>query len=420
MKRISIMDRDDSIELSAERLLKTTNEILARRNEFLEASGNGYNLFSSLDLTYEKFHSRMIASVLSPDARHGLGTLFLRRFLETLKLDAMAIAMPSDPAKIAVETEKDIGPLSADNEEGGRIDIVITTGNFIVLIENKVDERTENNQPLQLYRYKKWLDKQQPIHKLLVFLTPTGKTAHTSSTDGNDFKLCAENKDYLCVSYASIGKWIESCIKDSALFPRIRETLVQYRDYLGTQFSIPAFGDKYMKEVEQLIKKGSFAAAEAIANALPDAKAHVMESLLKNVLLSKIDSIADVDTDLSGELKRFVDGTATANNPCKLFVRKHRKTNEDMGLALAWDSDTRRPGIGIFCPDGGALGEQLLARFANQENKDATKHWPYWIWLDHFSRNASFYDSDDERNKFRNELEKASNILVNAFQEASG
>ena len=94
---------------------------------------------------------------------------------------------------------------------------------------------------------------------------------HPSQLGKFYFKLRAENADYLCVSYTSIGRWIELCIKDCALFPRIRETLVQYRDYLGTRFPIPAFGDKYMNEIVDFISKGNFAAAQAVKDNLDTA-----------------------------------------------------------------------------------------------------------------------------------------------------
>lgn len=383
----SIMDRGDSIEQLAQVLLRKTNEILVQRNEFLEVSGNGYNLFSSLSLTHEKFHTRMIASVLAPDARHGLGTLFLRRFLETLKQDTMATLMPSDPKRISVEIEKDIGPLSSNNETGGIIDIVIVTEGWIVAIENKVDEREENNQPKQLYRYKKWLSKQQPKQKLLVYLTPTGKSAPESSTYGNDIKLRAEKKDYQCISYDSIGKWIELCIQDSALFPRIRETLVQYRDYLGIQFSIPAFGDKYMNELVDLISKGNFTAAQAIKDNLDTAIQNLHLSIIKQAI-SKFD-----DKNLLA---------STDENPCVLdsFSTHHGLTIQE---SICWYEGCLVSGISLCGNEDEIkkIGQDLFNQYKEEPNNTASAYkdifyWPLWFEINNNKdggwRNACFLD----------------------------
>lgn len=407
------MDGVDSLERAAERLLQKTNEILARREEFLEASGNGYNLFSSLSLTHEKFHTRMIASVLAPDARHGLGTLFLRRFLETLKLDEMAKSLPPDSKTITVEVEKSIGPLSSDNETGGIIDIVIETDGLIVVIENKVDEREENNQTKQLYRYKKWLDQQQPIHKLLVYLTPTGKSAPESSTDGNDFKLRAE-KDYQCISYDSIGKWIELCIQDSALFPRIRETLVQYRDYLGIRFSIPAFGDKYMNELVDLISKGNFAAAEAIAKEYPKIRQQKVQDLIKKGIqgLDAITGNPLYRKENAEEWKRFADQkSAPCSNAVDLFC--YQSSNDKFFISMAWEQGF--PGIGIRV-DNEEYGNSLLNKFSNMpKNDNPTGWWPYWIRLENFQISGDFFDSDAKIKSFLEEFKGAIHNIINAI-----
>lgn len=386
-------------------LLRDVSAVLARREEFLDTSGNGFNAFDSLRLSQEKFHSRMIGALLSPKSRHGLGALFLQRFFEMIDLN---LSIPETKRGVSVTTEQYIGEIDEDTEHGGFIDILIESDRWTVAIENKIDESERNNQPKQLYRYWNWV-KARGREFALVYLTPTGKTAPEGSTSGKDRKLEAgKGKDYICLSYTQIASWIGACIRDSVRFPRIREILVQYRDFLDQHVLPSRKEDKYMTEIEQLIQKGSFAAAEAIANALTNAKARAMESLLKAVLPSRIDSISTDEAEFSSELRRFAEGSATDKDPCKLFFLKQPRTNETMLLALAWDCESNRPGIGICCPNGGELGEKLLRRFsAEQRNMDATVWWPCWIWLDHIRSirsDASFFDSEENQAQFRAEL----------------
>lgn len=393
-------------------LLRDVSSVLVRREEFLDTSGNGFNAFDSLRLSREKFHSRMIGVLLSPESRHGLGTLFLQRFFEMINLN---LTIPETKRGVSVTTEKYIGEIEDGFESGGIIDILVESNGWSLAIENKINESERNNQPKQLFRYWNWIKSRQPKFAV-VYLTPSGKTAPPESTG---WKLEAD-KDYIRLSYGKIADWIDLCIRDSVRFPRIREVLVQYRDFLEQHVLPDRKRDTYMDEIEQLIKPGSFAAAEAIAYALPNAKTRAMEFLLKNVLPSTIDSISTVEVGATGELRRFVEGSATNEDPCKLFFLKQPKTDETILLALAWDRATGRAGIGICCPAGGPLGQELLDRFSNQpKNKDGTEFWPYWIWLDHVPGDASFFDSDDDQNQFRNELGKAFDILGKAFQEVA-
>lgn len=405
------MNDDETTDLTtvSMHLLRNVSSVLVRREEFLDTSGNGFNAFDSLRLSQEKFHSRMISTLLSPDSHHGLGTLFLQRFLETLGL--VRFPVPEDKRGVSIITEKYIGEIKDGFECGGIIDLLAESDGWSLAIENKINENERNNQPKQLYRYWNWIKSRHP-NFALVYLTPSGKTAPEESTGGR----LEANKDYIRLSYGQIASWIDACIRDSARFPRIREVLVQYRDFLEQHVLPDRKRDKYMNEIEQLIKPGSFAAAEAIANALPNAKTRAMEFLLKNVLSSKIDSISTVEAGATGELRRFAEGSATDEDPCKLFLLKQPKANEAILLALAWEKETRRAGIGICCPNGGALGEKLLRRFSDKHwNKDATAWWPCWIWLDHIHFDATFFDSTEEQIRFRNELNDAFNILSREF-----
>lgn len=397
-------------------LLRDVSSVLVRREEFLDTSGNGFNAFDSLRLSWEKFHSRMIGVLLSPESRHGLGTLFLQRFFEMIDLN---LTIPETKRGVSVTTEQYIGEIDEDTEHGGFIDILIESDRWTVAIENKIDESERNNQPKQLYRYWNWV-KARGRDFALVYLTPTGKTAPEGSTSGKGRKLEAgKGKDYICLSYTQIASWIDACIRDSVRFPRIREILIQYRDFLDQHVLPSRNGDKYMTEIEQLIENGFFSVATAIAKALPNARANATGALLKKVFNDKTIPGTNAQKGSLEDWKRFADPTSsTCDNPCYLFSVSFRKRGK-LALALAWEGS--QPGIGI-CVDKESFefGKELHCRFMNQQwNKDATDWWPCWIWLDQVHLDASFFDMKKDQKQFCDDLDAKFNILCECIRKVA-
>lgn len=413
--RSSYMDGDTEVPLRlAKELLSKAALVLGRREEFLDVTGSGYNAFEALCLFYEKFHSRMIGSLLSSESHHGLGSLFLKRFFETVFPD-----FEIENRRVSVTTEKYIGPIPNDHESGGIIDILLETDEWMVAIENKVDESARNNQPKQLYRYWNWV-KARGRDFALVYLTPTGKTAPEGSTSGKGRKLEAgKGKDYICLSYTQIASWIDACIRDSVRFPRIREILIQYRDFLDQNVLPSRNGDKYMTEIEQLIENGFFSVATAIAKALPNARANATGALLKKVFNDKTIPGTNAQKGSLEDWKRFADPTSsTCDNPCYLFSVSFRKRGK-LALALAWEGS--QPGIGI-CVDKESFefGKELHCRFMNQQwNKDATDWWPCWIWLDQVHLDASFFDMKKDQKQFCDDLDAKFNILCECIRKVA-
>lgn len=95
-----------------------------------------FNLFKNLKLT-ENQHSNLLKKLLNPRGKHGQGDLFLKSFLEMLKV-------PYNNEYWTVNTEKKAG-------EKGRIDLIIYSKDKRIIIENKINGAV--NQPNQLYRY---------------------------------------------------------------------------------------------------------------------------------------------------------------------------------------------------------------------------------------------------------------------------
>ena len=117
----------------------------------------------------ELVHSRMLAWLLTPTGRHGLGRRFLRAFV--------AEVWPNDPigelGTILLELETTRTGVSGLTGEAvaARADVVVHGDSVVIVIENKVDA---GEQPLQCERlYWSWIS--ESAETRWVYLTPTGR-----------------------------------------------------------------------------------------------------------------------------------------------------------------------------------------------------------------------------------------------------
>lgn len=124
----------------------------------------------------ELMHSRLLAWLLVPTNRHGLGRGFLTAFADRL--------WPNDgllrTGTVTVDTEESG---SAVDEEGAlreaRADIVIRGEGVTIVIENKLDAGEQPAQCERLY----WGWAAQAADARYVFLTPSGRAPTTAETD---------------------------------------------------------------------------------------------------------------------------------------------------------------------------------------------------------------------------------------------
>lgn len=182
--------------------------------------GENYNLFSILSIErYELKHSALIANLLDPEGSHGCGDAFLRAFFEiALKGTAYPFEDCTPPNSY---TEYYIGPIAGDT--GGRIDILVESSRYGLIIENKI---YAGDQDKQLTRYDNYGKTDLKADRyLLVYLTLFGNEA----SEGSTAKGSAKEVDYLCLSYAEdILRWLEQCARLAYDKPLVRESLNQY------------------------------------------------------------------------------------------------------------------------------------------------------------------------------------------------
>ena len=182
--------------------------------------GENYNLFSILSIErYELKHSALIANLLDPKGSHGCGDAFLRAFFEiALKERAYPFKDCTLPDSY---TEYYTGPIVGDT--GGRIDILVKSSSYGLIIENKI---YAGDQDKQLTRYDNYGKETFGADGyLLVYLTLYGYDASKESTATKS----TEEVGYLRLSYAEdILRWLEQCVRLADNKPLVRESLNQY------------------------------------------------------------------------------------------------------------------------------------------------------------------------------------------------
>lgn len=121
----------------------------------------------------ELFHSRLIAWLLVPTNRHGLG----RRFATRLMQELWPAEGLLNSGLIEVETEESASALDEIGQvRESRADIVIRGQGVTVVVENKLDAGEQPEQCERLY----WGWAEQAADARYVFLTPTGRGPTTA------------------------------------------------------------------------------------------------------------------------------------------------------------------------------------------------------------------------------------------------
>ena len=210
-------------ELDIQRFFQEVASICAleqAQQEERNRKGENYNLLSILSIErYELKHSALIANLLDPEGSHGCGDAFLRAFFEiALKGTAYPFKECTLPHSY---TEYYTGPIAGDT--GGRIDILVKSSQYGLIIENKIYAGDQDKQLIRYDNYGKEIFGADGY--LLVYLTLYGYDASKESTATKS----AEEVGYLRLSYAEdILRWLEQCARLAYDKPLVRESLNQY------------------------------------------------------------------------------------------------------------------------------------------------------------------------------------------------
>ena len=213
------MDTELDIQLFFQKVASICTLGQAQQEE-RNRNGENYNLFSILSIErYELKHSALIANLLNPKGSHGCGDAFLRAFFEIALKER---TYPFEDCTLPHSyTEYYTGPIAGDT--GGRIDILVKSSHYRLIIENKI---YAGDQDKQLTRYDNYGKETFGADGyLLVYLTLYGCDASKESTATKS----AEEVGYLRLSYAEdILRWLEQCVRLAYNKPLVRESLNQY------------------------------------------------------------------------------------------------------------------------------------------------------------------------------------------------
>lgn len=183
--------------------------------EKLELELKTPNIFKILNISRNELrHSNFLAWLLDPNGNHGLGKLFLLKFIRDIATSEIADEID----------ELDISNLNFDNVEIRRewknIDLLIVFDKVVICIENKVDSKDHSN---QLAKYQKIIsDNFEHKKKVFVYLTPFGDAPISKFGQDNyalySYQAIIEHLDKILDIYGkSLNPNVFQYIKDYSL-----------------------------------------------------------------------------------------------------------------------------------------------------------------------------------------------------------
>ena len=158
----------------------------------------------------ENTHSRMLAWLLNPTGRHGLGFGLVKRLVE--HCTGKPMLAPVAVRRVAFSQWR----------KGREADIVVWGQNFTLVIENKVDAPEGSNQCDDLYKHFK--DENMP---LFLFLTKDGRCPRTASTPHSK---CA----FRTLSWPKVRAMLEEAFDESQSETGVASAVDVVRNYLLT------------------------------------------------------------------------------------------------------------------------------------------------------------------------------------------
>jgi len=211
-------DKQQSEVNSVQRLMQQMNEVLPRLNERIarieRTKASRFNIFQALRIERREtvLHTPFLAFILDPSETHAQGTLFLKKFFETLSRNGKFKAPYTvDAHDWQVSSEIHIGRF-------GIIDLVVKcpSQKYAFVIENKV-EASERDR--QIGDYSKWMDRNLHDYEIrqIALLTPDGRMP--TSNEGRHCLTISYDKD--------IADFLKSALRDVKA-PVVRYVIAQY------------------------------------------------------------------------------------------------------------------------------------------------------------------------------------------------
>lgn len=200
------------------------------------------NIFKILSVARTEIrHSNFLGWLLDPNGNHGLGKLFLTKFLRGISTSDIATELD----------EFDIEELNFNNVEIRRewrnIDLLLVFDTLVICVENKIDSKDHSN---QLTKYREIINENFVTRKkVFVYLTPIGEPPTTQS----------EIKHYALYSYQEIIEQSDRILKihgkslNSGVNQYISDYLTTIKRELMKNDELNELADKIYKNHRELI-----------------------------------------------------------------------------------------------------------------------------------------------------------------------
>jgi hypothetical protein len=200
------------------------------------------NIFQILSVARTEIrHSNFLGWLLDPNANHGLGKLFLTKFLRGIATSEIATELD----------EFDIEELNFNNVEIRRewknIDLLLIFDSLVICVENKIDSKDHSN---QLSKYRDVINTNFTSRKkVFVYLTPTGELPTAQ----------IEREHYALYSYQEIIEQSDRILKihgnslNSGVYQYISDYLTTIKRELMKNDELNELADKIYKNHRELI-----------------------------------------------------------------------------------------------------------------------------------------------------------------------
>lgn len=251
-----------------EKLFEDCSTVINKRDRSISERSSEYNIYKILHITQnEVLMCRVLADLLNPMGKHGMGQLYLERFL-------------SDVAGISI-SDKDLQQAHVYKEylitNDRRIDIVIRCRNIFIPIEVKINAGDQKSQLYDYYQYARQYDDQA----FVIYLTKDGRSPSEYSICGGIDNADRIPQDMIkCLSFSDdIIRWLDWCIDNSR--EEMKPMLTQYRDAIR---DFTDNGDEeYLMELADKLTTNSdnLRTALEVVKAIDAAKSSVMIKLFQ-------------------------------------------------------------------------------------------------------------------------------------------
>ncbi|MDY5697193.1 MAG: PD-(D/E)XK nuclease family protein [Victivallales bacterium] len=225
METIMNENNQQQKEVEMEEVQQLLKDVYEATKEIKQEKAEAFDVVGICIGRQETIHSKFLAELLNPHGSHGLGSVFLKAFYEQIGLKDFHSEGCSVRTEVICEEKGKKKEQEKDNEgqeSNGRTDIVIKNSKELVVIENKIYAKDQQD---QLQKYDAWMKNKHPEDngKVLLYLTLDG---HEASNPGDT--------SYKRISYKDdILRWLEKCIyiaeKNNTF---TKATLVQYQELI--------------------------------------------------------------------------------------------------------------------------------------------------------------------------------------------